>query len=139
MIFPVRLTRGPRSQVLPVRHPVSGWGLSSRRSRSGILACSLSRSHKSTRCPAAASSLVWARAGWSTSIWPMASLSGEAIRPAGGAARIVTGLWATPDGETYSFRGEHYELTDAPALPKPVQQRIPVVVGGRGRRRTPEL
>lgn len=52
---------------------------------------------------------------------------------------VVTGLWSTPVGETYSFAGAHYELTDAPALPKPVQSRLPVIVGGAGPRRTPEL
>ncbi len=52
---------------------------------------------------------------------------------------VVTGLWSTPVGETYSFAGGHYELTDAPALPKPVQSRLPVIVGGAGPRRTPEL
>ncbi|MGX5769627.1 LLM class F420-dependent oxidoreductase [Microbacterium trichothecenolyticum] len=52
---------------------------------------------------------------------------------------IVTGLWSTPVGETYSFAGEHYRLTDAPALPKPVQSRVPVIVGGGGPKRTPEL
>jgi len=53
---------------------------------------------------------------------------------------IVTGLWTTPEGETYSFHGKHYELVDSPALPKPVQTpRPPVIVGGRGARRTPAL
>ncbi|MBD3940371.1 LLM class F420-dependent oxidoreductase [Microbacterium sp. NEAU-LLC] len=53
--------------------------------------------------------------------------------------QIITGLWSTPVGETYSFAGAHYELTDAPALPKPVQSRVPVIVGGGGPKRTPEL
>ncbi|AYF31623.1 TIGR03560 family F420-dependent LLM class oxidoreductase [Micromonospora sp. BL1] len=53
---------------------------------------------------------------------------------------IVTGLWRTPPDETYSFTGEHYRLVDAPALPKPVQQPgPPVIVGGRGPKRTPDL
>jgi len=52
---------------------------------------------------------------------------------------VVTGLLGTPAGETFSFDGEHYALTDSPALPKPVQHRVPVVVGGRGKKRTPEL
>ncbi|MDQ1103832.1 LLM class F420-dependent oxidoreductase [Nocardioides zeae] len=52
---------------------------------------------------------------------------------------IVTGLWATPEGERYSFAGEHYTLTDSPALPKPAQAKPPVLVGGLGKRRTPEL
>jgi F420-dependent oxidoreductase-like protein len=52
---------------------------------------------------------------------------------------IITGLWATPEGETYSFAGKHYQLTDSPALPKPVQQPVPVVIGGGGKTRTPAL
>lgn len=53
---------------------------------------------------------------------------------------IVTGLWSTPPGETFSFSGEHYALTENPALPKPVQQpRPPVIIGGLGPRRTPQL
>jgi F420-dependent oxidoreductase-like protein len=53
---------------------------------------------------------------------------------------VVTGLWRTPPGETYSFTGDHYRLVDAPALPKPVQvPGPPIIVGGRGPKRTPEL
>jgi F420-dependent oxidoreductase-like protein len=53
---------------------------------------------------------------------------------------IITGLWSTPIGETYSFAGRHYQLTDSPALPKPLQQpHPPVVIGGHGAKRTPAL
>lgn len=52
---------------------------------------------------------------------------------------VITGLWRTPAGETFSFAGEHYTLTDSPALPKPVQSPVPVIVGGGGPRRTPQL
>ncbi|WP_456286100.1 LLM class F420-dependent oxidoreductase [Microbacterium sp. JZ70] len=52
---------------------------------------------------------------------------------------IVNGLWSTPVGERYGFEGEHYRLVDSPALPKPVQDRVPVIVGGAGLTRTPEL
>jgi F420-dependent oxidoreductase-like protein len=52
---------------------------------------------------------------------------------------IVTGLWGTPLGDTFSFAGEHYTLTDAPALPKPVQSPIPIIIGGGGMSRTPAL
>ena len=53
---------------------------------------------------------------------------------------IVTGLWSTPEGERFSHAGEHYTLTDSPALPKPAQRPgPPVIVGGKGKRRTPAL
>lgn len=52
---------------------------------------------------------------------------------------IVTGLWSTPVGSTFDFDGAHYALTGSPALPKPVQQPLPVIVGGGGPRRTPQL
>ncbi|MET1132312.1 MAG: LLM class F420-dependent oxidoreductase [Aeromicrobium sp.] len=51
---------------------------------------------------------------------------------------IITGLWADTSG-SYSFKGQHYAVTDSPALPKPAQERIPVIVGGKGKRRTPAL
>ena len=52
---------------------------------------------------------------------------------------VITGLWGTPEGETYTFAGKHYTLTDSPALPKPAQSQIPVIVGGGGPKRTPAL
>lgn len=52
---------------------------------------------------------------------------------------IVTGLWETELGDTFSFDGAHYQIVDSPALPKPVQQPIPVIIGGGGARRTPRL
>jgi F420-dependent oxidoreductase-like protein len=53
---------------------------------------------------------------------------------------ILTGLWNTPLGQTFDFDGAHYRLSDSPALPKPAQDGgIPVIIGGKGRRRTPRL
>jgi F420-dependent oxidoreductase-like protein len=53
---------------------------------------------------------------------------------------ILTGLWGTPVGETFSFDGRHYHLKDSPALPKPVQRpHPPLIAGGGGARRTPRL
>jgi F420-dependent oxidoreductase-like protein len=53
---------------------------------------------------------------------------------------IVTGLWATPAGERFSYAGRHWTLVDSPAMPKPTQQpRPPLIVGGGGARRTPRL
>ncbi|CUU56851.1 probable F420-dependent oxidoreductase, Rv1855c family [Parafrankia irregularis] len=53
---------------------------------------------------------------------------------------IITGLWGTPVGESFSHQGEHYTLTDSPALPKPVQRpHPPIIIGGHGATRTPAL
>lgn len=58
---------------------------------------------------------------------------------------ILTGLWSTPIGETFSHAGEHYTLDGAPGLPKPVQTgpdgtpKVPIIIGGGGPKRTPAL
>jgi F420-dependent oxidoreductase-like protein len=53
---------------------------------------------------------------------------------------IITGLWETPEGETFSFAGRYYQVTESPALPKPAQRpRPPVIIGGSGPTRTPAL
>lgn len=58
---------------------------------------------------------------------------------------IITGLWATPVGEHFDHTGAHYRLQNAPGLPKPVQldrtgtPKVPLILGGRGPRRTPAL
>jgi F420-dependent oxidoreductase-like protein len=53
---------------------------------------------------------------------------------------VVTGLWATPEGKTFSHPGRYYPVVDSPALPKPLQRpRPPVIVGGIGPVRTPRL
>jgi len=53
---------------------------------------------------------------------------------------VITGLWGIPEGQTFSFDGAHYRVSDSPGLPKPAQRpRPPVVLGGGGARRTPRL
>ncbi len=52
---------------------------------------------------------------------------------------LITGLWSTPVGNRFSYRGVHYQVTDSPALPKPVQPQVPIIIGGSGRRRTPRI
>ncbi|MGH3447785.1 MAG: LLM class flavin-dependent oxidoreductase [Nocardioidaceae bacterium] len=53
---------------------------------------------------------------------------------------VVTGLWDTPLGERFDFGGTHYQLAGPTALPKPVQSpRPPVILGGMGKRCTPQL
>jgi F420-dependent oxidoreductase-like protein len=53
---------------------------------------------------------------------------------------IITGLWTTPAGQSFSYTGRHISVVDSPALPKPVQSpRPPIIVGGWGTVRTPRL
>ncbi len=53
---------------------------------------------------------------------------------------ILTGLWTTPEGETFSYEGAFHSVVDSPGLPKPTQKPgPPVIVGGHGPRRTPAL
>ncbi|MHC9291263.1 LLM class F420-dependent oxidoreductase [Mycobacterium sp. LTG2003] len=53
--------------------------------------------------------------------------------------RILTGMWNTPVGETFDFSGTHYSVVDSPALPKPTQTPLPIIIGGQGAKRTPAL
>ncbi len=53
---------------------------------------------------------------------------------------VITGLWRTPAGDTFTFTGRHFEVKDSPALPKPVQTPgPPILIGGMGKKRTPAL
>jgi F420-dependent oxidoreductase-like protein len=53
---------------------------------------------------------------------------------------IIDGLWRTPVGETFSFTGKHYQLTDSPALAKPAQApRPPIILGGAAKKRSAAL
>ncbi len=53
---------------------------------------------------------------------------------------VITGMWSTPEGELFDHDGPHYRLEQSPALPKPWQRPAPpVIIGGRGKRRTPAL
>jgi F420-dependent oxidoreductase-like protein len=53
---------------------------------------------------------------------------------------IISGFWTTPVGQRFSYSGKYYQLTDSPALPKPVQQpHPPIIIGGYGTKRTPAL
>lgn len=56
------------------------------------------------------------------------------------ALAIISGLWGTPEADSFSYEGDHFTLVDSPALPRPYQRPAPpIIVGGRGKRRTPTL
>ncbi len=70
---------------------------------------------------------------------PFGASFGERFERLEEQLEIVTGMWSTPSGERFSYTGRRYTLTDSPALPKPVQQPVPIIIGGYGPKRTPRL
>jgi F420-dependent oxidoreductase-like protein len=52
---------------------------------------------------------------------------------------ILTGMWATADGKRFDYAGREHQVVDSPALPKPVQAKPPIIMGGYGGKRTPRL
>jgi F420-dependent oxidoreductase-like protein len=70
---------------------------------------------------------------------PFPSSAGERFDRLEEQLAVITGLWETPVGQPFTHEGKHYRLVDSPALPKPAQSPVPVIVGGKGRRRTPLL
>ncbi len=49
------------------------------------------------------------------------------------ACQVVTGLLSN---EKTDFTGKHYTLVDAPLAPKPIQNPLPLLIGGGGEQRT---
>ena len=53
---------------------------------------------------------------------------------------IVSGLWGTALGDSFTYEGATWQLHDSPALPKPVRAGgPPIIIGGKGPTRTPAL
>jgi F420-dependent oxidoreductase-like protein len=49
------------------------------------------------------------------------------------ACAVVTSLLGQP---RTTFEGRHYQVVDAPCDPKPVQDKLPLLIGGKGEQRT---
>ena len=58
---------------------------------------------------------------------------GERLERLDEACHVVRGLLRQP---RTSFEGKHYQITEAPCEPKPVQERLPLMIGGGGERVT---
>jgi len=41
-----------------------------------------------------------------------------------------------PEGRRANFQGQHFRLENAPNFPKPLQPRVPIWIGGKGKKRT---
>jgi alkanesulfonate monooxygenase SsuD/methylene tetrahydromethanopterin reductase-like flavin-dependent oxidoreductase (luciferase family) len=63
---------------------------------------------------------------------PLGTLKERSDRFEEGIEVIVSLL----ENETTTFDGQWFTLEDARCEPKPVQDRVPIVIGGKGRRRT---
>ena len=50
--------------------------------------------------------------------------------------QVLRALWEEPEA---NFVGDHYQLTDALCEPKPLQDRVPIWIGGVGEKRTLQL
>ena len=76
-------------------------------------------------------------AGWAEIEHTMFDLqfgtAGERLDRLEEACEIIRSLWTQP---RTTFEGRHYTITDAVAEPKPVQSRVPLWIGGNGRKRT---
>lgn len=82
-------------------------------------------------------------AGWyeqehTANAMPFPSL-GERFASLTDQLAIVDGMWRTPVGETFSYTGTAHSVVDSPGLPKPAQARLPIVIGGGGKTKTPAL
>ena len=49
------------------------------------------------------------------------------------ACQVIKGLFAN---DKTNFQGKYYQLTDAPLAPKPIQNPLPLLIGGGGEQRT---
>jgi F420-dependent oxidoreductase-like protein len=61
---------------------------------------------------------------------------GERSRRLDEACRLITGLLSE---KRSTFEGRYYRLTDAPLEPKPIQQPLPLLVGGGGEKVTMKI
>ena len=52
------------------------------------------------------------------------------------ACQVINGLF---NNDHFNFTGQHYQLKNAPLEPKPLQAKIPLMIGGGGEKRTMKI
>lgn len=55
---------------------------------------------------------------------------GKRVKQFDEAMTVINGLLTT--NGRFSFEGDYYQINDAPFQPKPIRNRIPVLIGGKG-------
>lgn len=124
---------------------LAAWGAITRRSQIGTLVTGNTYRHPAILAKMAATldhitggrAVLGLGAGWFEAEHRMYGLDfgtlGQRMGRLAESAEIVRSLLDRP---RTTFHGRHYELTDALAEPKPVQARLPLLIGGAGERKT---
>ena len=131
--------------VLEVWSTLAGLAAATNRITLGSLVCSVTYRHPAVLASAAVTCdhisngrfVLGVGAGWQENEhqaygFELGDLKTRSDRLEDGC-RAVRGLL---DGESWTMQSRHFAFDAAPRYPKPVQQRLPLLVGGKGERRT---
>lgn len=137
-------SRGPDG-VLEVWSTLAGLASATNRITLGSLVCSVTYRHPAVLASAAVTCdhisdgrfVLGIGAGWQENEhqaygFDLGDLKTRSDRLEDGC-RAINGLI---EGESWTMRSQHFEFADAPRYPKPVNGRIPLLVGGKGERWT---
>lgn len=131
--------------VLEVWSTLGGLAAATERITLGSLVCSVTYRHPAVLASAAATCdhisngrfVLGVGAGWQENEhraygFELGDLKARSDRLEDGC-RAIRGLL---ENESWTMWSQHFEFADAPRYPKPVKERIPLLVGGKGERRT---
>ena len=136
---------GDHDGVLEVWSTLAGLAAATERITLGSLVCSVTYRHPAVLASAAVTCdhisdgrfVLGVGAGWQESEhhaygFELGDLKTRSDRLED-SCRAIRGLL---ENESWTMRSPHFEFADAPRCPKPVKGRIPLLVGGKGERRT---
>lgn len=124
---------------------LAAWGAMTRRAQIGTLVTGNTYRHPAILAKMAATldhitggrAVLGLGAGWYEAEHRMYGLDfgtlGQRMARLAESAAVIRSLLDRP---RTTFHGKHYDLTDALAEPKPVQARLPLLIGGAGERKT---